>query len=138
LLVFVAIEGPTGVGKTTVAELLARRWQSIQTHPVHLTAEPSSLPLGRWLRTGADLIDGRPLAMALAADRYMHIDHEIIPTLDAGAHVVSDQYVLSSLVQHRIDGLDMDEVWTYNCYVLPPSLRLLAGLSGFLLPEPSR
>jgi dTMP kinase len=122
--VFVAIEGPNGVGKTTVATLLAKRWQAQAGELVHLTTEPSATALGTWLRQAEAWTSGRALALLLAADRYIHVDEEIIPALDAGAHVVTDRYVQSSLVLQRVDSVDLDEIWTYNRYVLQPALSI--------------
>jgi dTMP kinase len=107
--VFVAVEGPNGVGKSTIAALLATQWQARNSRLVHLTSEPSATPIGTWLRQAEAWIDGRAFALVLAADRYLHVDQEIIPTLDAGTHVVTDRYVQSSLVLQRIDAMDLDE-----------------------------
>ena len=121
---FIAVEGPNGVGKTTIAKQLADRWAQRSGMLVHLTSEPSSTSLGRWLREAETSMTGRSLALALAADRYTHVDDEIIPILDSGSHVVTDRYVQSSLVLQRVDAVDLDEIWSYNRYVLPPALSV--------------
>jgi dTMP kinase len=121
---FVAIEGPNGVGKTTIARLLTQRLATTSACGVHLTTEPSDTPLGRLLRKAETTLTGRAFALAVAADRYAHIEGEIIPQLDAGSWVISDRYVQSSLVLQRIDGLGLDEIWRYNRYVLPPNLSI--------------
>jgi len=119
---FIAIEGPNGVGKTTTATLLATRLRERNERPVHLTTELSNTPLGRLLRSSEAVLNGRALALAIAADRYAHLDSEVIPLLDDGHHVVSDRYVQSSLVLQRLDGLSLAEIWRYNAYVLPPTV----------------
>jgi dTMP kinase len=119
---FIAVEGPNGVGKTTTATLLATRLRERHERPVHLTTEPSNTPLGRLLRSSEAVLNGRALALAIAADRYAHLDSEIVPLLDDGHHVVSDRYVQSSLVLQRVDGLSLTEIWRYNAYVLPPTV----------------
>jgi dTMP kinase len=116
---FIAVEGPHRVGKTTIARLLAARLEKRTNRRVHLTSEPTQSLLGQLLRTAESALHGRPLALALAADRAAHVELEIIPALDDSRHVVTDRYVQSSMVLQRVDGLDLDEVWAYNQYVLP-------------------
>ncbi|WP_428962190.1 dTMP kinase [Micromonospora fluostatini] len=122
---FIAVEGPNGVGKTTIARLLADRLADTSPAGVHLTAEPTRTPLGQLLRRQEAFLHGRAFALAVAADRAAHIDTEIIPRLDDGLHVVTDRYVASSLVLQRIDGLDLTEIWSYNRYALPATVVYL-------------
>ena len=119
---FVVIEGPNGVGKTTTATLLAARLRERHEDLAHLTTEPSNTPFGRLLRSSEAVLTGRALALAVAADRCAHLENEIVPMLDSGHHVVCDRYVQSSLVLQRIDGLPLDEIWRYNAHVLPPTV----------------
>lgn len=132
---FIAIEGPNGVGKTTIATLLATRLRERCDVPVHLTTEPSNTPLGRLLRSSEAVLTGRALALAIAADRYAHVETEVIPLLDAGNHVVTDRYVQSSLVLQRVDGLSLAEVWRYNAYVLPPTVTFYLEAEPHVIRE---
>lgn len=120
---FVAIEGPNGVGKTTICAELAAQLRE-RGRPVHATTEPSGTPLGRLLRSGEATLRGRALALGIAADRYAHLEQEISPAIDAGQWVLSDRYVQSSLVLQRIDGLSVAEIWSYNRYVQRPDLSV--------------
>ena len=75
---------------------------------VHTTAEPSKGPIGVLIRQmlGGDRARTaihRELALLFAADRLDHMAREIEPQLAAGVDVVSDRYVLSSLVYQSLD-----------------------------------
>lgn len=116
---FIAVEGPTGVGKTITAELLANRLAEVSGAGVHLTSEPTRTPLGQLLNRQEGNLPPRTLALASAGDRYAHVEHEVIPRLDDGLHVVTDRYLQTSLVRQCLNGLPLGEVWSYNRYVLP-------------------
>jgi dTMP kinase len=120
---FLVIEGPNGVGKSTTATLLAEVMAG-RGVAVEATREPSGSPLGRLVRSSEQHLHGRALALAVAADRYAHIDTVIAPALAAGRTVVSDRYVPSSLVLQHIDGLDLDEIWSYNQHTLVPDATI--------------
>ncbi len=117
----VAVEGPNGVGKTTVAALLAKHLRE-DGHRVLLTCEPTHSALGELVRSGEAGLSGRALALGVAADRHAHIRAEIGPALESGQFVVTDRYVQSSLVLQRLDGLSMAEIWEYNRHVPAPAL----------------
>ncbi|TDB78192.1 dTMP kinase [Actinomadura sp. KC216] len=120
---FIVIEGPNGVGKTTGARLLAARLAA-RGHGVHLTAEPTRTRLGDLIRETEDELPGRALALAVAADRAVHVGNEITPALREGRMVVSDRYVPSSLVLQRLDGFRLSEIWRLNDFAPRPSLTI--------------
>ncbi|MFI6813297.1 dTMP kinase [Nonomuraea sp. NPDC050328] len=119
--VFVAVEGPNGVGKTTSAAGLTARLRE-RGIPVLLTTEPSDTPLGKLSRSGESGMVGRALALAIAADRAAHVQSEIEPALAGGTWVISDRYLPSSLVLQRLDGMELEEIWTYNAFAPPPAV----------------
>ena len=88
---FVAIDGPSGIGKSTLTGLLADR---LIAHgcSVMATKEPTATPLGSLARFGTDDYQGLTLACLVAADRYQHLEHEIRPALQAGRLVLCDRY----------------------------------------------
>jgi dTMP kinase len=120
--VFIVIEGPNGVGKSTISQILADRLS--ESRPTFLTTEPTGTILGQLLRSAESSLRGRRYALAFAADRYGHIEDDIAPRLSSGVTVISDRYVQSSLVLQRIDGLALKEVWSYNRFVLKPDLSV--------------
>lgn len=103
---FIVIEGADGAGTTTQAQALVSSIES-KGHRAHMTQEPSSGPIGRMIRemlaghTGSDLA-WRRLALLFAADRLHHYETEIQPLLREGVHVVSDRYLLSSLIYQSL------------------------------------
>lgn len=129
---FFVIEGPNGVGKTTIAKFLTLQLQR-EGLPVHLTTEPSASPLGNLLRTAEEGLSGHAFALAIAADRCDHTQNEILPAVKAGKTVVSDRYVQSSLVLQRIDGIELHKLWLYNdCALKPDASFYLTNTDGVL------
>lgn len=122
--VFVVVEGPDGVGKSTVVSALAELFALRTQHEVLVTTEPTGSGLGVLLRNAGGDVVGRGLALAIAADRWMHLENEILPALERGVVVISNRYVQSSLVLQRIDGLSLDDIWRYNDFAMAPDLSV--------------
>ncbi|ANN17243.1 dTMP kinase [Amycolatopsis orientalis] len=120
----VTLDGPGGVGKTTVAALVAARL-SDTGHCVHATSQPSRSTLGEIARHGTDTYQDMALACLCAADRHHQLATEILPALDAGAVVVCDRYLPSSLVLQGLDGIPSDTVWALNQGAYRPDLALV-------------
>ncbi len=128
---FYVVEGADGVGSSTqCVKLVERLTRSKRT--VHLTAEPSSGPIGKVIRL---LLGGdrsrqaihRELALLFAADRLDHVAREIEPRLHEGIDVVSDRYVLSSLVYQSLD-LPIEWVRELNKHAPPADATVLISL----------
>jgi dTMP kinase len=98
--VFVAFEGGDGAGKSTQVQLVGQ-WLQGLGHEVVLTREPGSTTLGRRLREvlldPQGEISPRAEALLYAADRAHHVNTVVRPALAAGAVVVTDRYVDSSV-----------------------------------------
>ena len=97
---FVAFEGGEGAGKSTQSRLLAD-WLTGRVEVV-VTREPGGTPLGRAIRSlllneADDHPSPRAEALLYAADRAHHVARVIQPALDAGAVVITDRYLDSSL-----------------------------------------
>jgi dTMP kinase len=130
---FVVIDGPSGVGKSTVTALLARQLTD-RGLSVVATREPSGSPLGNLARHSTDDYHGLVLACLVTADRYLHLEREVRPALQAGSVVLCDRYVPTSLVLQRIDGVEPSFLWQLNQYADVPDLTVI--LTGD--PERSR
>lgn len=128
---FLVLEGIDGAGTTTQRGRL-HAWLTQLGYPAHPTAEPSGGPIGRLIRQFLGSLDEplEPRAMALlfAADRRDHIVREIRPQLDAGAVVLSDRYVLSSLAYQTTAGVPREVVAQANADILKPDLTLYFDL----------
>lgn len=120
---FVAVDGPSGVGKSTLTRALTIRLGQ-DGHAVHRTAEPSEGPIGTLARGMTNTADGLTLACLYAADRYHHLAHEIEPRLAAGAIVITDRYIASGLVMQRLDGVDPALLWALNEKARRPDVLL--------------
>ncbi|MFE1325486.1 dTMP kinase [Streptomyces sp. NPDC058741] len=122
---FVSIDGPSGVGKsTTIREL--RKELSARGAAARWTVEPPSGDfLGDFTRTHGGQLHGMALACLVAAARYRHVETTIAPALASGDLLVSDRYVASTFVLQRLDGVPMDFLQLLNAYAPPPDLAVV-------------
>jgi dTMP kinase len=131
---FVTFEGPNGVGKSSLLNGVANRLIQMGFN-VFPTKEPTSSPLGQFVRVAEEIYQGRTLACLVAADRYFHLESEILPALQAGKIVLSDRYVESSLVLQRFDGLDLEFIWSLNSQIYIPDLSVILTASVEILEQ---
>ena len=131
---FITIDGPNGVGKSTIIAHLKERLLTKDIQPV-FTAEPTKSVLGLFIREQQEDYRGRTLACLVAADRYDHIERDIKPALGKGHLVISDRYVLSSLVYQILDGVTTQFVLALNKDILIPRLSVLLTASVETLGE---
>ncbi len=120
----IVLEGIDGSGTTTQAARLGAHFGA----RVHVTREPSDGPIGAEIRKilrGAHApVDPAAVALLFAADRVDHLAREIAGKLDAGVHVVSDRYLMSSLVYQGYS-VQYDWVLTINQLARQPDLTIL-------------
>jgi dTMP kinase len=121
---FVSVDGPSGAGKSTIVRHLAQMLVA-NGEDVHVTAEPSSGPIGVLCRELTESVTGHSLACLYAADRYHHVEHEIRPHMEAGHMVISDRYIPSGLVMQRFDGIDPAFLWQLNAEAERPDLAVI-------------
>jgi len=124
---FVVFEGGDGSGTTTQLSLLTERLKNIKNLVFFPTFEPTDGPIGKLIRTALKKdseFQPRTIALLFAADRNEHINGAggIISHINQGGLVVSDRYVLSSLVYQGIEcGDELPQ--SLNCgYPAPETL----------------
>lgn len=134
--IFIAFEGGEGAGKSTQVAGLAALLRAAG-RDVIVTHEPGATRIGAAIR--ALLLDpesagltARAEAMLYAADRAEHVDSQILPALAAGAVVITDRYVDSSLAyQGAGRPLDPAQVEALNVWAtggLHPDLTVLLDI----------
>ncbi|PKW14558.1 dTMP kinase [Saccharopolyspora spinosa] len=131
---FVSVDGPGGAGKTTIVRHLAQLLLT-EGHQVHVTAEPSSGPIGKLACDLTPTVTGHALACLYAADRYHHVETEIKPLLKNGHLVISDRYVASGLVVQRFDGVDPVFLWQLNEEAERPDLVVILEADPDVIAE---
>jgi dTMP kinase len=132
--VFVSVDGPSGAGKSTIVHHLAQQLVATGEH-VHVTAEPSTGPIGALCRELTETVTGHALACLYAADRYHHLETEIRPQLDAGQTVITDRYIPSGLVMQRFDGIDPAFLWQLNAEAYRPDLSVILEADPEMIAE---
>ena len=129
--VFICVEGLDGCGKTTQTKLLVRRLRE-KGHNVMYTAEPSRGEIGKFIKKyclhGKKRVSSIVEALLFAADRYEHVENEIIPALNEGKLVVSDRYVYSSLAYQGAAGLDLEWIEKINEHAIRPDLAIFVDV----------
>jgi dTMP kinase len=119
----VTIDGPNGSGKTILTKAVTSQLRD-QGAVVHDTHQPSASRLGTFARAAESDLKGRGLACLVAADRHHQVEGEIAEQLCAGAIVLCDRYIESSLVLQRIDGVATSFIVAINAGIPRPDLRI--------------
>lgn len=126
---FVVLEGPDGVGKSSVAKRLLEEVRGVQGIPATLDAEPTRYgPFGKLVR---ERLTGTPagrltMLFGMLADRAWHIEEVIKPALAAGGVFICDRYTLSTHVyQGVVEGFPMDFLCMAGWQFPEPDLTIL-------------
>lgn len=125
--VFICVEGLDGCGKTTQTRLLVERLEKKGYDAIY-TAEPSRGNIGKFIKEyclhGETRVSSIVEALLFAADRFEHVEKEVIPALNEGKLVVSDRYVYSSLAYQGAAELDLEWIQKINEHAIRPDLAL--------------
>ena len=128
---FICVEGLDGCGKTTQTKLLVRKLRKMGWGAVY-TAEPSRGKIGQFIKKYCLHGEKRtfPIVEALlfVADRFEHVEREVIPALNEGKIVVSDRYVYSSLAYQGATGLDLKWIEMINEHAIRPDLAIFVDV----------
>jgi len=128
---FICIEGLDGCGKTTQTKLLVKRLRKLGYDAVY-TVEPSRGKIGMFIRRyclhGEKRVSAIIEALLFAADRFEHVEKELIPALDSRKIVVSDRYVYSSLAYQGAAGLDLRWIEMVNEHAIRPDLAIFVDV----------
>jgi dTMP kinase len=131
---FVTFDGPNGVGKTSVFNGVADQLHQ-NGFEIVPTKEPTNSSLGRFILQAEESYSGRTLASLVAADRYFHLDNEVLPALRDGKIVLSDRYIESPLVLQRLDDVEVEFVWTLNSQFYVQDLSVILTASPKILKK---
>lgn len=121
---FIAIDGPNGVGKSTIISLLNEKL--IQNkYTTYLTKEPTTTKLGNFIRSAEENenLQSDILAYLIAADRQQHIKNEINPKIGNYDFIITDRYIASSLILQGMQDISFDFIWHINQEVIKPDIN---------------
>jgi dTMP kinase len=128
---FICVEGLDGCGKTTQTKLLVRKLRKMGWDAAY-TAEPSQGKIGKFIQKHCLHGEKRtfPIVEALlfAADRFEHVEREVIPALNQGKIVISDRYVYSSLAYQGATGLDLEWIKMINEHAIRPDIAIFVDV----------
>ena len=131
---FIVIEGLDGAGKTSIARQLHDTLAATYGADVALTCEPNDDCLaGPEIRAALakqTQLSDIALAQAFALNRTHHLERVVLPFLARERRIViSDRYLLSSLVYQSGGALDMDAVYSLNRWARQPDLTMHLKIS---------
>lgn len=132
----IALCGFDGSGKTTQGKLLVKALVE-KGRAVVETKQPTDWyrnepSLRAYIDTG-NSVDQLYLALLAAADRRKHVLEVIDPALEAGAFVISDRYVYSTLAYFAARGVNPDLVASFNRDIPKPCLTVLLDVPPSIL-----
>ncbi len=131
---FIAVDGPNGAGKSTLISEIKKQLE-IKGYNTFITREPTESKLGNYLRDYAETHKGISVACLVAADRYEHITNDILPALHEGKIVITDRYILSSLILQVMDGVSSDYILSINSNIVQPDLQLVIFADEMVLQK---
>jgi len=132
---FLVIEGLDGSGKTTIAEILYKRFKS-DGFSVLLTNEPnrnycSGDFIDSILKKKIKGVSNKTLALAFSANRMDHIERQILPFIKQNNRsiVICDRYYLSAMAYQVGGEIDHDYIRLLNRFSIKPNHTIFLDTS---------
>lgn len=134
---YIALEGIDGCGKTTQVKKLAEYFKE-QGRDVVQTREPRKKEgiIGRFIQEillGKVDIPSKAFQYLFTADRVMHYEEVIIPSLKAGKVVISDRCFWSAIPYGILDRQEKFDEQTKSFFLVAQSI--LSMYHQFMLPD---
>jgi len=135
--IFIAFEGLDGSGKTTQFNAIMDRLARRNIRCIGEKQPSASNPVGLMLRDiikNSDEVSLSPLSLAklFSVDRYEHVSKDIVPHIDAGAHVLVDRFVFSSFAYQGLC-CSFEEIYYYNRHSIE---LLMPDITVFIDTDP--
>lgn len=124
---FISIDGPDGVGKTTVAKAVVKQLNENNQRAV-FTTEPTNSKTGHSIRTilaGDENISSRDLLNLFIKDRAEHIEEFVKPNLLQNVAVVTDRYKYSTVCYQHLQGFELEELIALNREFIAPDISFI-------------
>jgi dTMP kinase len=123
----IVFEGTDGTGKSTQIKLLADEL-SRRGHRVVATREPTQGPYGQQIRKlyldRGSCTREEELELFIA-DRRMHVEELLQPSLQSGRIVLCDRYFLSTAAYQGANGMDVESILARHSFAPKPDLAIL-------------
>ena len=123
----IVFEGTDGTGKSTQIRLLAEALKR-RGHQVVATREPTQGPYGQQIRKlylDRGSCSREEELELFIADRRMHVDELLRPSLATGHIVLCDRYFLSTAAYQGANGMDVAAILARHAFAPEPDLAIL-------------
>lgn len=120
----VAVDSPDGTDNLALIQNL-RGLLIHNNFRVYCTKEPTSSRLGDFIKSKENTMSGEALICMVTADRYSHIQNEILPKLREGYIVILDGYILSSLKLYCMNNINKRFLIDINRNIIKPDLQIV-------------
>jgi dTMP kinase len=120
---FIVFEGLDGSGKTTQANNLVKRLNSLGIKSVYTKEPTESIPGGvaRSAIYKKTSLQMESMALLFLADRVEHVTGDILPALEQGRTIICDRYYLSNIAYQGLE-MDKDALLSFNRMILKEKL----------------